>query len=215
MAWHYAPESVALSLASNWRPTVLPFVRSSPIRTARLFSKNVSEFRSGTTSSASTEDHGTELWILCLRAIRANPSHPQANVSVPPMPDTSGRQSLELFPSPNPCSCFSKTRTGKPSRTQCQTSTHLGIVRRKPRSGPPKWVQDILGDGSSYLATVTTKGNYNRKGASPTSGDGLATQVGGPLNPEWLEWFMGFPIGWTESGPLETRSYQQWRRSHS
>lgn len=60
--------------------------------------------------------------------------------------------------------------------------------------------------------TPTVKGNYNRKGLSPTSGDGLATAVNrledspGPLNPPFLEWLMGFPLGWTESEPLETPS---------
>ena len=29
----------------------------------------------------------------------------------------------------------------------------------------------------------------------------------GPLNPEWCEWFMGFPIGWTASPPSDERSY--------
>ena len=47
-------------------------------------------------------------------------------------------------------------------------------------------------------ATPTVNGNYNRKGSSKTSGDGLATQVGGKLNPQWVEWLMGFPIGWTD-----------------
>ena len=27
----------------------------------------------------------------------------------------------------------------------------------------------------------------------------------GPLNPEWVEWLMGFPIGWTELDASETR----------
>jgi hypothetical protein len=27
----------------------------------------------------------------------------------------------------------------------------------------------------------------------------------GPMNPEWIEWLMGFPIGWTELGHLETQ----------
>jgi hypothetical protein len=49
------------------------------------------------------------------------------------------------------------------------------------------------------LPTPTIKGNYNRAGASAKAGDGLATVIGGPLNPEFLEWLMGFPIGWTES----------------
>ena len=52
--------------------------------------------------------------------------------------------------------------------------------------------------------TPTVFGNYNRKGASKTSGDGLATKVGGKLNPMWVEWLMGFPLGWTDLKPLET-----------
>jgi len=34
---------------------------------------------------------------------------------------------------------------------------------------------------------------------------GLGTdQRPGHLNPEWVEWLMGWPIGWTESAPVET-----------
>ena len=33
----------------------------------------------------------------------------------------------------------------------------------------------------------------------------LAAAVGGQLNPEWTEWFMGFPIGWTELEHSETQ----------
>jgi hypothetical protein len=98
------------------------------------------------------------------------------------------------------------------------------------------------------LPTLTVCGNYNAKGASKTSGDGLATAlrrmptlvardhrspgrsrlertgskagehlpnvVGGPLNPDWCEWFMGFPIGWTASEPLETHKFHEWRQQH-
>ena len=80
--------------------------------------------------------------------------------------------------------------------------------------------------------TPTVSGNYNRKGLSKKSGDGLATAVrksfptpnacsgnnsgrldewgghnnpfrgtvegGGKLNPDWVEWLMGLPIGWTD-----------------
>lgn len=50
------------------------------------------------------------------------------------------------------------------------------------------------------LTTLTVKGNYNRAGLSPTSGDGLITALhlnGGLLNPTWAEWYMGFPLDWT------------------
>ena len=40
------------------------------------------------------------------------------------------------------------------------------------------------------------------KGASQTvtrqGGPDLQTEVGGQLNPTWVEWLMGFPIGWTD-----------------
>lgn len=62
--------------------------------------------------------------------------------------------------------------------------------------------------------TPTVCGNYNRKGASARSGDGLATAVGGTLSVDWTEWLMGWPIGWTACEPLETDKFRQWLRSH-
>lgn len=43
----------------------------------------------------------------------------------------------------------------------------------------------------------------------------LPSQVGGQLNPPWVEWLMGWPIGWTDLEPLGMDKFQQWRRSHS
>ncbi len=92
------------------------------------------------------------------------------------------------------------------------------------------------GTDSGLWPTPTVCGNYNRKGASPASGDGLATavlkcatptardwrsgkasqatmernsrplseQIGGSLNPTWVEWLMAWPLGWTDLKPLAT-----------
>lgn len=35
-------------------------------------------------------------------------------------------------------------------------------------------------------------------------------EVGGKLNPTWVEWLMGLSIGWTDLKPLEMESYRQW-----
>ena len=49
----------------------------------------------------------------------------------------------------------------------------------------------------------------------------LNTQVspdggqGGQLNPEWVEWLMGWPIGWTELKPLAMDKFREWQRQHS
>ena len=34
------------------------------------------------------------------------------------------------------------------------------------------------------------------------------------LNPEWVEWLMGWPLGWTDLQPLETDKFRQWRQKH-
>lgn len=53
------------------------------------------------------------------------------------------------------------------------------------------------------IPTPTVRGNYNKKGLSPSSGDGLATFVreaggeSGPLAPSFLEWMMGWPTGYS------------------
>jgi hypothetical protein len=36
----------------------------------------------------------------------------------------------------------------------------------------------------------------------------------GTLNPTWIEWLMGFPLGWTDCDALETPKFQQWLLSH-
>lgn len=36
----------------------------------------------------------------------------------------------------------------------------------------------------------------------------------GPLNPEWVEWLMGFPTGWTDLRPSGMLKFREWRQQH-
>jgi hypothetical protein len=38
--------------------------------------------------------------------------------------------------------------------------------------------------------------------------------AGGSLNPTWVEWLMGWPLGWTDLKPLETGKFRQWQQQH-
>lgn len=40
-------------------------------------------------------------------------------------------------------------------------------------------------------------------------------ELNGPLNPEWVEWLMGWPIGWTDLAPLGTDRFHEWKQHHS
>ncbi len=37
----------------------------------------------------------------------------------------------------------------------------------------------------------------------------------GRLNPRWVEWLMGWPIGWTALEPLGTDRFREWQRQHA
>lgn len=134
-------------------------------------------------------------------------------------------------------------------------SMRNGECLERPMLGRP-----TCGRGYGLWPTPTVCGNYNRKGASATSGDGLATAVWraengrtwptptatahkgwsknhnragtddrldysvereasetgaiGRLNPQWVEWLMGWPIGWTELRPLGTGKFREWLHLH-
>lgn len=36
----------------------------------------------------------------------------------------------------------------------------------------------------------------------------------GQLNPQFVEWLQGWPIGWTDLGALATDRYHEWLRQH-
>ncbi len=42
---------------------------------------------------------------------------------------------------------------------------------------------------------------------TPEEMSAMASTTGGKLNPMWVEWLMGWPIGWTGLKPLETVKY--------
>lgn len=43
---------------------------------------------------------------------------------------------------------------------------------------------------------------------------GIQTQQKGQLNPDWVEWLMGWPIEWTDLKPLAMGRFQQWLSLH-
>jgi hypothetical protein len=45
------------------------------------------------------------------------------------------------------------------------------------------------------------------------NGENLPQQIGGSLNPTWVEWLMGFPLEWTALKHWATRSSRKSRKS--
>ena len=78
-----------------------------------------------------------------------------------------------------------------------QGGTSLGFAVRQ---WPTPTTQDAKNNGAPSQMERNTKP--------------LNAEIGGALNPPWVEWLMGWPIGWTDLQPLETVKFRQWLRSH-
>lgn len=59
-----------------------------------------------------------------------------------------------------------------------------------------------------------TPQTHNAQGAPGQTRDDrlndLCTTVAGMLNPDWVEWLMGWPIGWTTLAPLPPAAVADW-----
>ena len=63
------------------------------------------------------------------------------------------------------------------------------------------------------LIPTPVASNWKNRETSQHSRD-LQKYVGGTLNPNWIEWLMGYPIGWTALEPLEMARFQLWLEQH-
>ena len=75
------------------------------------------------------------------------------------------------------------------------------------RYANPIWPTPTLRDYKGMRGA----GAQERKG-NPT--DTLPNMIGGSLNPTWVEWLMGWPLGWTDLKPLGMDKFQEWRQQH-
>jgi hypothetical protein len=70
------------------------------------------------------------------------------------------------------------------------------------------WPTATEGDSKS-------SGSRNLPGSKAHKGTSLTDAVGRKkLNPKFVEWLMGLPIGWTSFEPVATQSFQQWQQRH-
>jgi len=78
-------------------------------------------------------------------------------------------------------------------------------------------------DGGDNLRTAVAKALPTPSARDWRSGTGrqenghspqLPEVIGGQLNPTWVEWLMGWPLGWTDLQPLAMDKFRQWCEQH-
>lgn len=97
-----------------------------------------------------------------------------------------------------------------------KTLPHWGTMLNGELYQQPALVQTTKDQGCGLLPTPTCHNSkegaypaeYQRK--TPT----LATHAGGKLNPVWVEWMMGWPLGWTDLKPQGTDKFPCVQQQH-
>lgn len=120
-----------------------------------------------------------------------------------PTPCASNTKSVHLRSNGRPAKSFLPTLTASIGGSNNASSAVLhhghgtnliGAVRLLPTLASRDWRYPNSPEGIA------------KRRAAGMTGDQLPNVVGGPLNPTWCEWLMGFPLGWTELPPSATPS---------
>ena len=117
-------------------------------------------------------------------------------------------------------------RSGMTAGGQCWELPTLEQTTKETESGflPTPTTQGLNGGSNSRKAAMKkgtwptptahnakeTNAPSESKGNTPT----LAAQAGGQLNPMWVEWLMGWPLGWTDLKPLVTGKSHSVQQQH-
>jgi hypothetical protein len=125
-------------------------------------------------------------------------------------PDTSSVKTLQDF-------LFLDTLKRSSATLPKSGMTCNGIVYRLGRSvhgmretecGYRQWV-----DKREKMPTPAHRDYRSGKHNNDKSRDQLNEYTGGLLNPEWVEWLMGWPIGWTSLEPLSKTTVDEWKKN--
>jgi hypothetical protein len=88
------------------------------------------------------------------------------------------------------------------------------------RGGRGDLIQAIRGNANKHFkmhptpTASNTKAHHMRGADKGKKREARSYGERGPLNPDWIEWLMGWPVKWTALEPLEMDKYREWLQQH-
>ncbi len=231
MSWHYLQEqgggfSVEHYLAgiqsARAKSNPIPAASSSTIRS----SDSSHPSPSGTTSAPSMDTLGVALSTLCPAASPVRTSQQQEKVPASTVPaPASGLKCTESFAKYDPAThswktpqCSLLADLDEYSETWPKSGIMLhGACWELPTSEPLTTERESGFSQKTMYPTplVTDAKNNGGPGQQRRHSPQLGAIVGGALNPAWVEWLMGWPLGWTDLKHSATARFRSWLRQHS
>jgi hypothetical protein len=144
-------------------------------------------------------------------------SHSPVPLEADEWPLTSGPNSGASSRSAGPDTSWQKTSNVNPSSAQPGNFTLTAIKLPFARYRQPTWVPHIEDSvGGSWLPTPTETANYDAPSMRKQwpAHRRLRLWTGGRTTPRHIEFLMGWPLGWSDSAPLEMESFRLWKKRH-
>jgi len=104
----------------------------------------------------------------------------------------------QTWPTPRSCSAMAATITPEAAWNE----------KRNPN------LETIVGQRMWPTPTAHNAKETNAPSEALRNTPTLAAQAGGTLNPTWVEWLMGWPLGWTDLKPLEMDKFHCVQQQH-
>lgn len=124
--------------------------------------------------------------------LRANGVKPQARL----------QDAAAFWPTPHGFS--------KDGRSNGPSGNELGrAVNQAERAFPTPTVAAAKGSSPKSLTRRDGRSRVNDR-----LDHRVMAEHGGSLNPTWVEWLMGWPLGWTDLNASATAKFQRWLDSH-
>lgn len=98
---------------------------------------------------------------------------------------------------------------GSPTRRTYPTPSCMDTIDRKGMSPSREATNRKTGYLSEMVPALKPKTIYSQESTNEDQ-----REHPGQLNPDWVEWLMGWPIGWTDLKPLEMDRFQSWLQQH-
>lgn len=166
-----------------------------PQRSPEALQRQAETSRKGRTRPANLREQVCEETMRLWPTPRARDAKDTTNLPPSRISDP-GKDSLvqrvgRLWPTPTAGQCgMTSTTGGRPIEKSTHLETQVYLAEKSRMYATPQ-----AGDYRSPNKNPGSKGNAE---TTPQSSHSLPTQCGGQLNPTWVEWLMGFPIGWTD-----------------
>jgi hypothetical protein len=113
-----------------------------------------------------------------------------------------------LWPTPRSCSAMAATITPESAWAENRFPNLETVVGR--RLWPTPQASDNRDRGNMSNPAIQRRVAMGKQIMLSQSVDPNS----GQLNPTWVEWLMGWPLGWTDLKPLAMDKYQQWQQQH-